>query len=105
VITCESSRTAIEALRGFCEFHDPNESGPVVYCIDSPRVPGQDEIVRLIRKAAEVSPPENLWVNPDCGLKTRGWEETEAALAVMVKATAVLRAERLNSNKTEKTAA
>jgi 5-methyltetrahydropteroyltriglutamate--homocysteine methyltransferase len=92
-------------LRGFGEFHYPNEIGPGVYDIHSPRVPGQEEIVRLIRKAAQVIPPENLWVNPDCGLKTRGWEETEAALAVMVKATQELRNELKGKRSSEKTAA
>lgn len=105
VITIETSRSDMELLRGFGEFHYPNEIGPGVYDIHSPRVPGQDEIVRLIRKAAQVIPPENLWVNPDCGLKTRGWEETEAALAVMVKATQVLRDELQAENRSEKTAA
>ncbi|WP_275270763.1 5-methyltetrahydropteroyltriglutamate--homocysteine S-methyltransferase [Limnobacter sp. P1] len=105
VITIETSRSDMELLRGFGEFHYPNEIGPGVYDIHSPRVPGQDEIVRLIRKAAQVIPPENLWVNPDCGLKTRGWEETEAALAVMVKATQVLRDELKAEKSPEKTAA
>jgi 5-methyltetrahydropteroyltriglutamate--homocysteine methyltransferase len=105
VITIETSRSDMELLRGFGEFHYPNEIGPGVYDIHSPRVPGQDEIVRLIRKAAQVIPPENLWVNPDCGLKTRGWEETEAALAVMVKATEQLRLELQEEGQTEKTAA
>ncbi len=105
VITIETSRSDMELLRGFGEFHYPNEIGPGVYDIHSPRVPGQDEIVRLIRKAAQVIPPENLWVNPDCGLKTRGWDETEAALAVMVKATQVLRDELQAENRSEKTAA
>lgn len=105
VITIETSRSDMELLRGFGEFHYPNEIGPGVYDIHSPRVPGQDEIVRLIRKAAQVIPPENLWVNPDCGLKTRGWEETEAALAVMVKATQELRNELKDQRSPEKTAA
>lgn len=105
VITIETSRSDMELLRGFGEFDYPNEIGPGVYDIHSPRVPKQAEIVRLIRKAAQVIPPENLWVNPDCGLKTRGWEETEAALTVMVKATEQLRCELETQNKAEKTAA
>ena len=69
-----------ELLRGFGDFDYPNEIGPGVYDIHSPRVPSQDEMLRLLRKAATVIAPEKLWVNPDCGLKTRGWPETEAAL-------------------------
>ena len=105
VITIETSRSDMELLRGFGEFHYPNEIGPGVYDIHSPRVPRQDEIVRLIRKATQVIPPQNLWVNPDCGLKTRGWEETEAALVVMVKATEQLRSELQEKGQIEKTAA
>ena len=63
-----------------------------MYDIHSPRVPTRDDMVRLMRKAAAVVPSENLWVNPDCGLKTRGWPETEAALRNMVEAARVLRA-------------
>ena len=93
VITIETSRSDMELLRGFGAFHYPNEIGPGVYDIHSPRVPGGDEMVRLLRKAASVLPAEQLWVNPDCGLKTRGWPETEAALSRMVQAADVLRAE------------
>jgi 5-methyltetrahydropteroyltriglutamate--homocysteine methyltransferase len=93
VITIETSRSDMELLRGFGEFAYPNEIGPGVYDIHSPRVPGTDEMVRLMRKAAAVVPPANLWINPDCGLKTRGWPETEAALANMVAAAKQLRAE------------
>ncbi len=64
-----------------------------MYDIHSPRVPSVDEIVRLMRKAAGVVPLENLWINPDCGLKTRGWPETEAALSNMVTAAKLLREE------------
>ena len=86
VITIETSRSGMELLRGFGDFNYPNEIGPGVYDIHSPRVPTVDEMVGLLGKAAEVIPAENLWVNPDCGLKTRGWPETEAALANMVEA-------------------
>ncbi len=86
VITIETSRSDMELLRGFGDFAYPNEIGPGVWDIHSPRVPGVDEMERLLRKAAEVIPPENLWVNPDCGLKTRGWAESEAGLRNMVEA-------------------
>ena len=93
VITIETSRSDMELLRGFGDFQYPNEIGPGVYDIHSPRVPTQDEIIRLMRKAVAVVPRENLWINPDCGLKTRGWPETRAALASMVGAAKVLREE------------
>lgn len=86
VITIETSRSDMELLRGFGDFKYPNEIGPGVYDIHSPRVPTVDEMVRLLHKAAAVIPAENLWINPDCGLKTRGWPETEAALGNMVRA-------------------
>jgi 5-methyltetrahydropteroyltriglutamate--homocysteine methyltransferase len=92
VITIETSRSDMELLRGFGEFSYPNEIGPGVYDIHSPRVPSQAEMARLLAKAATVIPPHNLWVNPDCGLKTRGWPETEAALRHMVQAARDLRA-------------
>ena len=93
VITIETSRSAMELLDGFGAFHYPNEIGPGVYDIHSPRVPSVEAMVRLLRRAAEVVPAERLWVNPDCGLKTRGWVETEAALRNMVAAADVLRRE------------
>lgn len=92
VITIETSRSDMELLRGFGEFKYPNEIGPGVWDIHSPRVPGTEEMARLLQKAAAVIPPENLWVNPDCGLKTRGWTETLAALGNMVEAARQLRA-------------
>ena len=94
VITIETSRSAMELLDGFGAFSYPNEIGPGVYDIHSPRVPTTDAIERLLQRACEVIPAERLWVNPDCGLKTRGWPETEAALANMVRAAKNLR-ERL----------
>jgi 5-methyltetrahydropteroyltriglutamate--homocysteine methyltransferase len=91
VITIETSRSDMELLRGFGEFRYPNEIGPGVYDIHSPRVPSTADIVRLMRKAIGVIPPGNLWVNPDCGLKTRAWPETRAALQNMVAAARQLR--------------
>ena len=93
VITIETSRSGMELLRGFGDFRYPNEIGPGVYDIHSPRVPAREEMLRLLRKAAEVIPADQLWVNPDCGLKTRAWPETEAALRHMVEAARELRAE------------
>lgn len=92
VITIETSRSDMELLDGFGKFSYPNEIGPGVYDIHSPRVPGVDEMERLLRKAAQVIPARHLWVNPDCGLKTRGWKETEVALANMVAAAQRMRA-------------
>jgi 5-methyltetrahydropteroyltriglutamate--homocysteine methyltransferase len=92
VITIETSRSDMELLRGFGHYKYPNEIGPGVYDIHSPRVPATDEMLRLMRKAAAVIAPQNLWVNPDCGLKTRGWPETETALRNMVQAARELRA-------------
>lgn len=93
VITIETSRSDMELLDGFGKFSYPNEIGPGVYDIHSPRVPGVDEMERLLRKAAQVIPARHLWVNPDCGLKTRGWKETETALANMVAAAHRMRAQ------------
>ena len=86
VITIETSRSGMELLRGFGQFKYPNDIGPGVYDIHSPRVPTVEAMVHLLHKAASVIAPANLWINPDCGLKTRGWPETEAALANMVEA-------------------
>ncbi|MDB5963397.1 MAG: 5-methyltetrahydropteroyltriglutamate--homocysteine S-methyltransferase [Massilia sp.] len=92
VITIETSRSDMELLQGFGAFSYPNEIGPGVYDIHSPRVPTVEAIERLLRKAAQVIPASNLWVNPDCGLKTRAWPETRAALANMMAAARRLRA-------------
>ena len=94
VITIETSRSDMELLDAFVNFSYPNEIGPGVYDIHSPRVPTKDEIVRLMEKAAKVVPADRLWINPDCGLKTRDWPEVETALANMVSAAKTLR-ERL----------
>ena len=93
VITLETSRSHMELLDGFGKFAYPNEIGPGVYDIHSPRVPSADEIERLLKRAAEVIPVENLWVNPDCGLKTRAWQETRIALQNMVQTAKKLRIE------------
>jgi len=94
VITLETSRSDMELLETFRSFAYPNEIGPGVYDIHSPNVPGVDGMTDLLRKAAEHIPAQRLWVNPDCGLKTRGWEETRAALANMVIAAKQLRQEQ-----------
>lgn len=93
VITIETSRSDMELLTAFGDFKYPNDIGPGVYDIHSPRVPTEEEIERLLRKALKVVPKERLWVNPDCGLKTRGWPETIAQLEVMMAVTKKLRAE------------
>ncbi|QSL89972.1 5-methyltetrahydropteroyltriglutamate--homocysteine S-methyltransferase [Pseudomonas atacamensis] len=93
VITIETSRSDMELLEAFEAFAYPNDIGPGVYDIHSPRIPDVSEIVGLLRKAAQRIPVERLWVNPDCGLKTRGWPETEAALVHMVSAARQLRKE------------
>lgn len=91
VITIETSRSQMELLEAFANFNYPNEIGPGVYDIHSPRVPSVDEINHLLQKALAVIPAENLWVNPDCGLKTRKWDETELSLKNMIEATKKLR--------------
>ncbi|MCK0162053.1 5-methyltetrahydropteroyltriglutamate--homocysteine S-methyltransferase [Allomuricauda sp. F6463D] len=91
VITIECSRSQMELLDAFYEFDYPNDIGPGVYDIHSPRVPSTDEILNLLQKAENVLPASKLWVNPDCGLKTRGWEETKEALKVMVSAAQQMR--------------
>ena len=91
VITIETSRSDMELLDAFHDFAYPNEIGPGVYDIHSPNVPEVEAMVALIEKAAERIPAERLWVNPDCGLKTRRWEEVAPALANMVEAAQRLR--------------
>ncbi len=86
VITIETSRSQMELLEAFAHFKYPNEIGPGVYDIHSPRVPSTEEMAALLSKAADLLPARNLWVNPDCGLKTRKWLETKAALENMVAA-------------------
>ncbi|MGE0409127.1 MAG: 5-methyltetrahydropteroyltriglutamate--homocysteine S-methyltransferase [Amphiplicatus sp.] len=91
VISIETSRSDMELLDAFGDFKYPNEIGPGVWDIHSPRTPSTAEMEGLLRKAAKVIPSDQLWVNPDCGLKTRGWKEVEASLASMVEAAARLR--------------
>lgn len=91
VITIETSRSDMELLDAFDRFHYPNEIGPGVYDIHSPNIPTEEQIVGLMQKAAERIPAERLWVNPDCGLKTRQWEEVRPALQNMVQAARRLR--------------
>jgi 5-methyltetrahydropteroyltriglutamate--homocysteine methyltransferase len=91
VITIETSRSQMELLQAFAHFEYPNEIGPGVYDIHSPRVPTTHEMVSLLEKAAALLPARNLWVNPDCGLKTRQWPETRAALQNMVAAAQMVR--------------
>ena len=92
VITIETSRSDMELLDAFEDFHYPNEIGPGVYDIHSPNIPTVEHIVELMKKAAERIPAERLWVNPDCGLKTRQWPEVIPALTNMVAAAKILRA-------------
>ncbi len=93
VITIETSRSAMELLDAFGEFKYPNEIGPGVYDIHSPRVPSVEAMEKLIKRAIDVVPVKRLWINPDCGLKTRGWNETKLALQNMVSVAKKLRAQ------------
>ena len=97
VITIECSRSQMELLDVFADFKYPNEIGPGVYDIHSPRVPSRNEMVHLLEKAAAVVPVDQLWVNPDCGLKTRHWDETKKALIEMVAAAKEMRVAVANS--------
>ena len=92
VISIETSRSNMELLGAFAQFHYPNDIGPGVWDIHSPRVPSSNEMLGLIRAAASVIPKERLWVNPDCGLKTRRWEEVKPALQNLVAAARQARA-------------
>jgi 5-methyltetrahydropteroyltriglutamate--homocysteine methyltransferase len=93
VISIETSRSRMELLDAFVRFRYPNGIGPGVYDIHSPRVPDPAEMLELLRKALDVLSVDQLWVNPDCGLKTRGWPEVEAALRGMVGCARQLRSE------------
>ena len=86
VISIEASRSRMELLEAFRTHGYPNEIGPGVWDIHSPRVPAPEEIDELLARAIDVFGTDRLWVNPDCGLKTRGWPEVEASLANMVGA-------------------
>lgn len=92
VISIETSRSDMELLESFARFRYPNEIGPGVYDIHSPRCPSAEEMIKLLTKAREHLAPDQIWVNPDCGLKTRRWEEVKPALRNMVKAAERMRA-------------
>ena len=91
VITIETSRSDMELLDAFDTYDYPNEIGPGVYDIHSPNIPSASQIVGLMKKAADRIPAERLWINPDCGLKTRTWDEVIPALTNMVSAAKALR--------------
>lgn len=91
VITIETSRSRMELLDAFVKFSYPNEIGPGVYDIHSPRIPDTSEMLELLKKASRHIDPKLLWVNPDCGLKTRNWSETQTALQKMVACAKSLR--------------
>jgi 5-methyltetrahydropteroyltriglutamate--homocysteine methyltransferase len=93
VVSIETSRSRMELLEAFTRFRYPSGIGPGVYDIHSPRVPEHGDMLGLLRKARAQLRPEQLWVNPDCGLKTRNWPEVKAALGAMVSAAKTLREE------------
>lgn len=95
VISIEASRSNMELLSAFGGYHYPNDIGPGIYDIHSPNIPKVEEIVGLLKKALEVIPAEQLWVNPDCGLKTRTWEEVIPSLKAMVSAAKAMRLNEL----------
>jgi len=99
VISIEASRSGMELLQAFYQFKYPNAIGPGIYDIHSPRIPSVEEMSHLIRKALEVIPVDQLWINPDCGLKTRGWPETIASLKNMVQAAQQIRSHVLSASK------
>jgi 5-methyltetrahydropteroyltriglutamate--homocysteine methyltransferase len=91
VITIETSRSQMEIMEAFATFKYPNQVGPGVYDIHSPRTPSVEEMTMLIDKATQYIPVENLWVNPDCGLKTRTWQEVTLAIRNMIEAAHIAR--------------
>jgi 5-methyltetrahydropteroyltriglutamate--homocysteine methyltransferase len=91
VISIENARSGSELLQGFEQYKYPNEIGPGVYDIHSPRVPATKEITAALKSMTRVLDDAQIWVNPDCGLKTRGWDETLAALKNMVAAAREMR--------------
>ena len=95
VISIEASRSNMELLNAFGEYHYPNDIGPGTYDIHSPNIPKTEDIVELIKKALEVIPSDQLWINPDCGLKTRTWEEVIPSLKAMVSAAKTMRLKEL----------
>ncbi len=98
VITIEATRSGMRLLDAFADFRYPNAIGPGVYDIHSPRVPAVEEVLDLLRRALRVLPADRLWVNPDCGLKTRGWPEVEAGLAALVMAARRFREEYVGAD-------
>ena len=98
VLSIETSRSQMELLECFKKFSYSNAIGPGVYDIHSPRVPEQKEIIHLLTEASKYLPVDAIWVNPDCGLKTRAWPETKAALKIMVDAAKAMRAEKLRQS-------
>ena len=92
VISIETSRSKMELLDAFRRYHYPNEIGPGVYDIHSPRVPAVAEMTALLAAARDRLADHQLWINPDCGLKTRGWDEVRPALENMVSAARAIRA-------------
>jgi 5-methyltetrahydropteroyltriglutamate--homocysteine methyltransferase len=92
VISIETARSQMELLAAFARYRYPAAIGPGVYDIHAPRIPSEDEIVLLMRLAQAHLKPDQLWVNPDCGLKTRNWEEVRPAISAMVAAARTLRA-------------
>jgi 5-methyltetrahydropteroyltriglutamate--homocysteine methyltransferase len=95
VISIETARSQMELIEGFARYRYPSAIGPGVYDIHSTRVPNEAEMVDLMRLAQQHLAPEQLWVNPDCGLKTRRWEEVKPAIEAMVTAARTLRAAQL----------
>ncbi|SCD40770.1 5-methyltetrahydropteroyltriglutamate--homocysteine methyltransferase [Streptomyces sp. DfronAA-171] len=93
VISLEAARSHMRIAHELAAHGYPREAGPGVYDIHSPRVPGADEVAALLRTGLKAIPPERLWVNPDCGLKTRGWPETRASLEHLVAAARTVRGE------------
>jgi 5-methyltetrahydropteroyltriglutamate--homocysteine methyltransferase len=93
VISIETARSGNELLKIFAKIGYKQEVGPGVYDIHSPRIPSIEEIVEQIYKLLEVLPKEQLWINPDCGLKTRKWKEVKQSLENMVKAVRIVRKE------------
>ena len=91
VISIETARSKMELLDAFTTFAYPNEIGPGVYDIHSPRLPSEEEMVALLERACARLPADRIWVNPDCGLKTRRWDEVKPALQALVRAAREMR--------------
>jgi len=91
VISIEAARSKMELLNAFSQYNYPNDIGPGVYDIHTPRIPTTDEIHQLLKRAVNYIPANQIWVNPDCGLKTRKWDEVKTALKTMVSAAKKMR--------------